>query len=340
MITKYDVKTFLGSMLGFGKENAPAIMTGGSIILGWTAAYIFWKQGKKAQHTIDVREAEMNAKVADGENVLGRLKRPEEQLPKQEKISIYLSYCWLALALGFASTGLAVWGQKISLDRIGMGIMATQFFKNKNDKLREDIKEQKGGEKQLDEIKRQQHREEFSAEEICKNKDNIPGEGRTIFVDVHNGATYKSEVEIVADGIIHSDNKLQEKYHKMLEEKKKARKKQYGNGAFDVVNTENPYRETEFPYMDDEDLYDIHADMPLDELLFNIGEIKHRKFIRCGEVLQIQYCGGYKDGKLLKPKNILDFDDYVDPQTGVPVICYIDYTDYLSPTNELLERNP
>lgn len=337
MITKYDVKTFLGSMLGFGKENAPAIMTGGSIILGWTAAYIFWKQGKKAQHTIDVREAEMNAKVADGENVLGRLKRPEEQLPKQEKISIYLSYCWLALALGLASTGLAVWGQKISLDRIGMGIMATQFFKDKAEKNEKTIKEQAGGEKQYEQAKHEQHHEEFPPEEICKNADNIPGEGRTIFVDLHTGASWKNEVENVVNGLAHCDAKLQDKYNKKLEEYRKSKNKKFGNGAFDVAN-ETPYG-SDSPFFDDDP--NIYSEIPMDDLLYEIGEIKHKKFLRCGESLCFRFYGlNGKDKQYLKPKLILDYDDYVDPATGVPLVCYVDYEDFLSPTFALIERNP
>lgn len=341
MITKYDVKNFLGSLFASGKENAPAIMTGGSIILGWTAVYIFWKQGKKAQHVIDVREAEMNSKVADGETVLGRIKRPEEELPKREKVSIYLSYCWLALALGVASTGLAIWGQKISLDRLGMAYVATRFFKDKGDKLEEGVKAQEGGEKQLEKIKQEQHREEYPPEEIYKNSDNIPGEGRTIFIDTNTGACWKWDMEPMMDAIANSDKKLQDKYFKKLEEKRKSQAKKYGNGPFDVVTSEHPYGH-DLPFSDDSeyDYYDIYSTMPLDEFLFNIHEVKHRKLIRCGEIMQFKYCGGYKDNKLLKPKDILDFDDKIDPQTGVPALCYVDYVDYLSPTNEFLERNP
>ena len=339
MITKYDVKNFFGSLVGFGKENAPAIMTGGSIILGWTAVYIFWKQGKKAQHTIDVREAEMNSVVADGENVLGRLKRPEEQLPKSEKVSIYLSYCWLALALGLLSTGFAVWGQKISLDKLGMAYMTTQFFKDKNDKLEKNVKAQEGGEKQYEEMKRKQHREEYPPEEIYAKLDSIPGEGRTVFIDTNTGASWKWDMKPMIDAIADSNATMKREYDAAVEEKRRSKRKTFGNGPFDVRG-EEPYTSDSSPYFDDSDYENIHSTLPLDKFLFKIGEIKHPKLIRCGEILCFNYYGGYKDGQLLRPKDILDCENYMDPTTGVPALCYVDYVDYLSPTYELLERNP
>lgn len=338
MITKYDVKSFLGSVVGFGKENAPGIMTGVSILLGWGAAYVFWKQGKKAQKAIDIREAELNAEVATGEGVLGAMKAQRE-LPKQEKISIYLSYCWLALVLGVASTGLAIWGQKINVDRLATAAIATQFFKKRGDDLEEGVKERPGGEKEYREIKREQHRKEFPAEDIMKNVDELPGEGRTICVDIFTGNAWRSDISKLVNGIDKSDTYLHDKYYDKIREKNNSKKKKRGYGAFDVV--EEPYSESDSPFPEDGDYVNIYSSLALDDFLFNIGEIKRKNFVRCGEVAEFRYCSSsYKDGKFLKASNILDFEDYIEPSEDEPVLCYVDYTDYLSPTFEFLERNP
>ena len=48
------LQKFFNSTIAFGSKNAPTIMTGGSIVLGWTAVYVFWKQSKKAEEEIVV----------------------------------------------------------------------------------------------------------------------------------------------------------------------------------------------------------------------------------------------------------------------------------------------
>ena len=79
------IKTFAATVLASGKKNAPTLMTGGSIILGWTAAYIFWKQGRKAEKKIEAEELYLNRDL-DADAPLDQ----RQKLPTREKLSIYL----------------------------------------------------------------------------------------------------------------------------------------------------------------------------------------------------------------------------------------------------------
>ena len=56
-------KGWLSTGLAFGKKNAPILMTGGGITLGWLGAYVLWKQSKKAEQVIAKKEADLQSTV-------------------------------------------------------------------------------------------------------------------------------------------------------------------------------------------------------------------------------------------------------------------------------------
>ena len=53
------LKGIATSSIAFGKKNAPAIMTGGGILLFWGAGYLFWKESRKAEKAILAKEIEL-----------------------------------------------------------------------------------------------------------------------------------------------------------------------------------------------------------------------------------------------------------------------------------------
>lgn len=57
-------------------------------------------------------------------------------------------------------------------------------------------------------------------------------------------------------------------------------------------------------------------------------------------------CGKYaafraaRSGDLIYPESILDWHDYVDPTTGEPRICYINFERFLGPSDDFAENRP
>lgn len=58
---------------------------------------------------------------------------------------------------------------------------------------------------------------------------------------------------------------------------------------------------------------------------------------KCGKYAAFRLNGKYD---LIHPNQILDWRDYVDPTTGEPRICFIDFERFLTPSDDFAERNP
>lgn len=58
---------------------------------------------------------------------------------------------------------------------------------------------------------------------------------------------------------------------------------------------------------------------------------------KCGKYAAFRLNGKYD---LIHPNQILDWRDYVDPTTGDPRICFIDFERFLTPSDDFAERNP
>lgn len=58
---------------------------------------------------------------------------------------------------------------------------------------------------------------------------------------------------------------------------------------------------------------------------------------KCGKYAAFRLNGKYD---LIHPNQILDWHDYVDPTTGEPRICFIDFERFLTPSDDFIERNP
>lgn len=306
------LETALKTTVTFGKKNAPALMTGGSILVGWGAVYVFWQGSKKAEKEIERQKPE-----------------GEEKLPVKEQAMIYLKYCWIAGVMGLASTGLAIGAQKLSLDRLAEMYLLTQFLENKNsdkDRMIEKMKSELT-DKKIAKIENEILEEDYPEQEVLDYISRINGDdsGKTLFIDKVTHAKFRADLVDVTDGIA--------EINRMLRNRRRAKLKQAGRGPFDV--SDGPFPEI------DEDTYDpeIYSTVGLDLFLEAIGETLDDGIeARMDELLEFRYYGGGTD--LLKAKDILKYKQYRDPATGIPVTCYIDYTEFLSPSFELMERNP
>ena len=300
--------------IAFGRKNAPALMTGGSIALGWTAAYLFWKESRNA-----------DAKIKSEEEKQG------EELSVKEKFIIYLQYCWLSLVLGLGSTGLTIGAHKLELERIAEMYMLTQFLEDKNekqgkmlDKLKEEV-----GEKKVQEIEDDILDEDYSRDEIIDSYINGGVEGGTLFIDNVTHNKWRGDILDVTSGIAETNQVLKDKRKRMI--KRKLADPFYSN-------SDSPFGSGDID--DDRFDQDIYSSVDLSVFLKNIGEISgsHDEEVRLSELLEFRYYGG--GGDLLKGKEILKYKQFEDPSTGFPAVCYVDYTEFLSPSSELMERNP
>lgn len=303
------LETFCKSVLAFGRKNSTSLLTGGSIALGWVGVYIFWNESKKAEKAIAAKESELNK---DKESL-----EEKETLPIKEKLIIYLQYCWLSALFGAGSTFLALYSQKLNLEEIYKYAILTQLYKGKNENLEAEVTKEKNGDKKLKEYKENIYKEKYPPDEIIKDIDSIPGEGRTLFVDTLTGFKWKDDITEMIMRITEYNVDLRDMWTRRIRNKL--------GDAFYVSDT---------PYPDD---LDIYVSEDLTEFLEKIGELKYNSNTKIGELLEFRYYGG---GDLLKPKQILLYEKYKDPDGGAPVFCYVDYADLLSPTPELIERNP
>lgn len=298
------LKKALESTLTFGKKNAPALMTGGSIILGWTAVYIFWKDAKKAEKAIQHEEER-------------RKEAGEKPLDKKEKFLLYLQYCWFSLALGLGSSGLAVWAREIDASRLAEMYLLTQFLEGKIDDKDKLIEKLKGEmpDKKFEELKEELLEEKFPEESIADDNVEETGKGPTLFIVDVGGIKFRSSITAVQEGILNFKDDLVERRNRHL--------KRLLGDAFYV--SDGP-----FP----NDFGDIYSDGDVDEFLKSIGVTQKTKL---GDILELRY---YGDKNFLSFSEIMDYKEYVDPVTGIPTVCFIKISDLLLPTHELIERTP
>ena len=323
------VKDFGASAFAFGRRNAPSIMTGGGILIGWVAAYIFWKQGKKAEEKIREEEAALNADVPENE--------PEKhvELPKKDKAAIYLRYCWMALALGLGSTGLTIWAHKIDLSRLAEMYMVTQFLEKKNEdqnKLLEKLKDEIG-DKRIHDLENDIIEEEYPDEELHRESLSLKGEGRTLFSDkTLFGMKFRGDIEEVTDGIIRF-NELMEKNLKKAVEKELRNYK--GNSLEEKLK--DPMYVSEVPYSDVSPYPDtpVFVEEPVETLLKCMGREVDRSYI--GDKLMIRY---YSHGDRINPydSQYMRYKNFVDPVTGIAQFCELNYDDFVVPSIDLEDR--
>ena len=73
----------------------------------------------------------------------------------------------------------------------------------------------------------------------------------------------------------------------------------------------------------------------LDDFLDDMGEGSRNR--ECGKFVAFRY---ESPRDLIHPNQILDWRDYVDPTTGEPRVCFVDYKAFLSPSDDFVERRP
>ena len=300
------------SVLAFGKKNAPSIMIGGSVVMGWSAVYVFWRQSRKADQKIAVEEEKLKSQTALDKIVV---------LPPKEKAIIYLQYCWPSLLMGLASSGLAIGAHKIDLSRLAEVYVMTQFLEKKNEDQADLIDRLKAelGVKKTEKVENEMFEEKHPQEQTKRDYENCPGSGRTLFIDQCNFEyKFKGDIEDMRDAIY--------KANQVLKDRLERKAKKIMGDAF--------YSSKDSPYPD----LDIYAEMDLIEFLQIIGEMDHYpddcKLGSCN-VIRIRY-----GGPELDPNVIMDFKRYRDPQTGVPAICYLNYERYMRPSDEYIENDP
>lgn len=313
------IKGFAASALAFSKKNAPSIMTGGSIILGWTAAYIFWKQSKKAEAKIRAEEEKLNENTEE-----------HESLSVKDKGIIYLQYCWMALVLGLGSTGLAIGANKINLDRLAEMYVLTQFLSNKDEKNKDLIEKLKGevNKKTVDKIENEIRDSKFSDEEIKTElkqmKDN--GETTTLFLDLVTGKKFRSNMFDVREGVYHFNEELKKARTDIVIEKI--------NGPYYVSDA--PWKEKLDEILESDEFSCVYSSCNLSDFLSFIGENTDYESAKLADTLEFRYYGGNCD--VIEWSSVFKFKKFEDPETGVPAVCYIDYYDFLYPSNELMDR--
>ena len=316
------LKAFGAAAIASGKKNAPTIMTGGSIVLGWLGVYLFWQQSKKAEKKIEYEEEKLNYREPL------EPERPHQDVPLKQKLVIYGEYCWPAAVCGLASTGLAIGVNHMNLSRLTEMALLTKFMTEKDSKQQELIEKLKGevGDKKFLEMREEMLEEKYSEEEMKQAVQKVgPGTGKILFVDAVTHNRFTADILQVTSGIAKANSRLKDKRNKVISEKL--------GDAFYASGS---------PWSIDADrASDVYSSLNLNVFLQCIGEIPHDgNFNKCdlGDLLEFRYYGG--GGDVLLPDQILSYKEYTDPESGYPVVCYLEYGDLLSPTSELIERNP
>ena len=300
------------SVWAFGRKNAPSLMIGGSVVMGWSAVYVFWRQSKKAEKKIQVEEEKLKEQTALDKVVV---------LPPKEKAIIYLQYCWPSLLMGLASSGRAIGAHKIELSRLAEAYVMAQFFEKKSEDQENLVSRLKGelGTKKSEKVENEIFEEKHPQEQTKREFETLDGTGRTMFIDVCNFENkFRGDIEDMRDAIYRANQILQDRLDRKA-------KRILGDAFFS--QKDSPYPELE-----------IYVEMPLIEFMQIIGETKtHQEDCMLGNcnVIRMKYGA---DG--LDPNEIMDFKRYRDPQTGVPPICYLNYGKYLRPSTEYIENDP
>lgn len=318
------------TVFSFGKKNTTSLMTGGGILIGWTAVYVFWKESRKAEEKIRAEEEKLNDETnfIEGEEA--------KTLSRKDKAIIYTSYCWPSLVMGLVSTGLNLGAHKLDMDEIAKAYVVSQFFQDKSERQGKAIEKMKAElpDKTVHELENDILEEEYPKEEMIDYLVRTQGgaDGKTLFIDKVTHNRFRANIIDVTTGITDTNNILKRKRRKKLN---KIPRDPYfaADGVFDISDDEEDDSGDQYDKFND-----VFSSVGLDVFLDAIGETAEDGIdTRLDELLEFRYYGG---GDPLKPKDILDFKQYADPETGIPAVCFIDYADYLSPTYELVERNP
>lgn len=317
-ISLNKIKGLAAGVMASGKKNAPTLMTAGSVVLGWAAAYIFWKQGRKAEKKIEYEEGVLNLNL-DADAPLEQ----RQKLPVKEKVIIYLQYCWMAALLGVGSTGLAIGANGLNLSRLTEMALLTQFMTEKDGKQQKLIEKLRAevGDKKFVEMKDELREEEYPKDEILKEVLSEPANGKTLFIDQVTGQKFRASILDVTNGIAEFNERLKDR-------RKDAIKMRLGDAFY--VSSDLPWG------LDENAESDIYSSMDVEVFLKCIGEIAGKNEARIGDLLEFRYYGG---GDPVKANQILEYKNYTDPDSGFPVVCYIDYSELLAPSSELIERN-
>ena len=302
------IKKFAKGAITFSKKNLPSIMIGGSIIGFWTCAVMVAKSAPKAQKEIEYE----NAKRGEDD---------KELLNWKDKAVIYGKHCWGAGALGLVSTGLAIGAHTIDISRIAEMYMLSQFYKDDGEKLKQQILKKKDGEKELKELRKGAIEDQYD-DEMQKMDEwisDVPGEGSTLFVDTVTDKKWRGNIVDMMNGIQRFNERMRSGYKKEWKR----------NFAF-YVSDGSPHKNCDPDFYYKEDLNIFLEDIgESDEVISDSG---------IGNLLEFRCYSD--DSDLLKPNMILTYKKYLDPETGIPAVCFIDYHEYLAPTGELLERYP
>ena len=291
----------------FSKKNRPSIMIGGSIIGFWVTAILVAKEAPNAQKEIEYEE---NKRKED----------EKEPLNVKDKAVIYGKHCWIAGACGVVSTGLAIGAHKIDLSRLAEMYMLTQFYRDDSDKLRKAILKKPDGEKELASLKNDIIENDYPEEDYDKWVPGVPGEGTTLFIDTVTGVKWKGNIVDVMNGITQFNQHMRTLYNQEFK------------------------RELPFAVCDGSPHYNGMEDInfcakeEMNVFLEDIGEAEGLSTTGLGDLLEFRAYRG--DSDLLRPNDILTYKKYMDPDNTYPVLCYIDYREYLAPSSELLARYP
>ena len=292
----------------FSKKNLPSIMIGGSIIGFWTAAILVAKNAPKAQKEIEYEE---NKRKED----------EKDPLNWKDKAVIYGKHCWTSGALGIAATGLAIGAHKIDLSRLAEMYMLTQFYKDDGEKLKKAILKKSDGEKELTGLRNDIIDEDYPEEEMKQMKDwlpQVPGQGGTLIIDLVTNKRWTGNIIDVMNGFNKFNERMRNGYAK----------EQAYNNAFRAKDGG--------PYDYDPDVYYAES---LNILLEDIGESDEViSDSALGKLLEIRCYSA--EGDVLRTSQVLKYRQYLEPDSGLPKVCFLDYHEFLAPTSEILERYP
>jgi len=359
------LKAFGLTALTAGKKNAPTLMTAGSVILGWTAAYFFWKQGKKAEKKIEYEEERLNADL-DSDTPLSELRH----LPKKDKFIIYLQYCWMSLAMGIGSSALAIGANQLNLSRLAEMALLTQFMTNKdedNKKLIEKLKKEVP-KKKVREIENEQIHERVDSDKIVGILKEMMEENddRTLFIDDVTGETLKSYNEPVKQGLSRANDYLLSRrkteidsvinmnlrqrhidYETIEEKIDRVKKDPYG-----VLDDLSDIKDTKYADMlTDEEVKDLLyagedavSSLDYSSFLYMLGFIKKNGPCNIGDLVELR-C--FTNKKLPIEDTILRYDygpksyaaRFFNGNENVPEVCFVEGSAYVYPTSELAERD-
>ncbi len=331
-MAKFNLKDAFDSVLDSSKKHLPDILTGLGIVAGWTAVYLFWKTSKKAEKRIEQEEEKLN-RDENGKP----LDIPEEdrkKLPKKDKFIIYLQYCYGSLLLGVASTGLTICANRIQAARLVEMMMLTKLVTDKNAEKKKYVKdlEEEIGEKRVKDIRMAVYRENQSEEDIAARLRQMMDEGdnRTLIIDEFTGAVFPANIFDISKAIAETNE-----YLRMKREEAIASEKGDPFLTYDGPPWQSP-------------LEHIFSRIDLGTFLFRLGETNKATGCRIGELMEFRYYGGLdgaNDCDLLKYNDptFVQFDTYYKEtyfkkDEHPPEVCRIDYSDWLSPTYDIIEK--